>query len=48
MASFVLVPGGWHGGWYFQPPAREPRRRGHEALALTLTGIGDPNHLLNG
>jgi hypothetical protein len=21
MATFVLVPGGWHGGWYFQPLA---------------------------
>ena len=22
MATFVLVPGGWHGGWWFEPLAR--------------------------
>lgn len=46
MATFVLIPGGWHGGWYFQSLARELRRQGHEAYPLTLTGLGERSHLL--
>ena len=46
MATFVLVPGAWHGGWWFDPLARRLRRHGHEAYLLTLTGVGDRNHLL--
>ena len=40
MATFVLVPGACHGGWWFEPFARRLRRRGHEAYPLTLTGVG--------
>ncbi len=46
MATFVLIPGGWHGGWYFQSLARQLRRAGHEAYPLTLTGLGERSHLL--
>src|SRR5215217_3201414 len=46
MATFVLVPGAWHSGWWFDPLARRFRRHGHEAYLLTLTGVGDRNHLL--
>ncbi len=46
MATFVIVPGGWHGGWWFEPLARRLRRHGHEAYPLTLTGVGDRIHLL--
>src|SRR5215203_1442441 len=46
MATFVLVPGAWHGGWWFDPLARRLRRHGHEAYPLTLTGVGDRNYLL--
>lgn len=46
MTTFVLVPGGWHGGWAFDPVASRLRRRGHRVLALTLTGLGERAHLL--
>jgi len=46
MATFVLVPGPWHGGWWFELLARRLRRHGHEANLLTLAGVGDRNHLL--
>jgi pimeloyl-ACP methyl ester carboxylesterase len=48
MATFVLIPGGWHGGWYFEPLARTLREHGHTAYSVTLTGIGDRAHLLSG
>src|SRR5512142_2988322 len=44
--TFVLVPGGWHGGWWFQPLAHRLTRLGHEAFPLTLTGLGERKHLL--
>lgn len=40
MATFVLVPGAWHGGLGFELLARWPSRHGHEAYLLTLTGVG--------
>jgi pimeloyl-ACP methyl ester carboxylesterase len=46
MATFVLVPGGWHGGWYFQSFAEALRARGHRAYPITLTGLGERRHLL--
>jgi len=46
MATFVLVPGGWHGGWYFQSLAEALRARGHRAYPITLTGLGERRHLL--
>jgi pimeloyl-ACP methyl ester carboxylesterase len=46
MATFVLIPGGWHGGWYFQPLVEALRARGHRAYAVTLTGLGERRHLL--
>lgn len=45
MATYVLVPGAWHGGWYFRPIEQALRRRGHRADSLTLTGLGDRAHL---
>lgn len=33
MARFVLVHGGWHGGWCFRRLARELEDRGHEVAA---------------
>lgn len=48
MTTFVLVPGGWHGGWWLEPLARELRGRGHHAYPVTLTGLGDRHHLLTG
>jgi len=40
MATYILVPGGWHGGWYFHGFAEALRARGHRAYAITLTGLG--------
>jgi pimeloyl-ACP methyl ester carboxylesterase len=47
MSTFVLIPGGWHGGWYFQPLAEALRARGHRAYPVTLTGLGERRHLLD-
>jgi pimeloyl-ACP methyl ester carboxylesterase len=46
MATFVLVPGGWHGGWRFQSVVEALRARGHRAYPITLTGLGERRHLL--
>ena len=48
MARFVLVPGGWHGGWAFEAVSRVLAGAGHEVQALTLSGLGDePAHGVN-
>ena len=47
VATFVLVHGGGHGGWCFQPVARLLRERGHDVYAPTLTGLADREHLLS-
>jgi pimeloyl-ACP methyl ester carboxylesterase len=46
MSTFILVPGGWRGGWYFRPIADALRHQGHAAFPVTLTGLGDRAHLL--
>jgi pimeloyl-ACP methyl ester carboxylesterase len=46
VATFVLVHGGGHGGWCWQPVTRRLRARGHEVHAPTLTGLGERRHLL--
>ncbi|MEX5635170.1 alpha/beta fold hydrolase [Parafrankia sp. FMc2] len=45
MATYVLVHGGGHGGWCYQPVARLLRAAGHEVHAPTLTGVGERSHL---
>jgi thioesterase domain-containing protein len=37
--KFVMVPGGWQGGWVFDSVAAELRGRGHEVEAVTLSGL---------
>ncbi|GAA5114979.1 alpha/beta fold hydrolase [Pseudonocardia adelaidensis] len=39
MTTFVLVPGGWHGGWDYQPLTDRLRRLGHSVHAITLPGL---------
>jgi pimeloyl-ACP methyl ester carboxylesterase len=39
--TYVLIPGAWHGGWAWQPVARRLRAAGHDAVTLTLPGLGD-------
>ena len=46
MSTFVLVHGGGHGGWCYQPVARLLQRQGHVVYAPSLTGLGDRSHLL--
>jgi pimeloyl-ACP methyl ester carboxylesterase len=47
MATYVLVHGGGHGGWCWQPVARILRAEGHEVYTPTLTGLGERAHLLS-
>jgi hypothetical protein len=44
MATFVLVPGGWHGGWDFRPITDRLRARGQVVHELTLSGVGERSH----
>jgi pimeloyl-ACP methyl ester carboxylesterase len=44
---FVLVHGGWHGGWCWRDTARHLRSLGHEAFTPTLIGLGERSHLLS-
>jgi pimeloyl-ACP methyl ester carboxylesterase len=46
MATFVLVHGGWHGGWCWKEVAALLRAAGHEVWTPTLTGLGERAHLL--
>ena len=45
--NFVLVHGGWHGGWCWRRVADRLRQRGHIVFTPTLTGLGERSHLLN-
>ncbi len=45
MATFVIVHGGWGGGWEWTPVARRLRQRGHDVFTPTLTGLGEREHL---
>jgi len=47
MATYVLVHGGGHGGWCYQPVARIMRAQGQEIHTPTLTGLGEREHLLS-
>ena len=40
MATFVLVHGGWGGGWEWRPVADRLTAAGHVAYRPTLTGLG--------
>jgi pimeloyl-ACP methyl ester carboxylesterase len=47
MATYVLVHGGGHGGWCYQPVARLLQAQGHTVYAPSLTGLGEREHLLS-
>lgn len=38
--TYVLIPGGWHGGWSWRPVAKRLRAANHRAITLTLPGLG--------
>jgi pimeloyl-ACP methyl ester carboxylesterase len=46
LGTFVLVHGGWHGGWCWRDVSRTLRAAGHAVWAPTLTGLGERAHLL--
>lgn len=41
-SNIVLVPGAFHGGWYYSPMAKELRASGHNVFTISLTGLGGP------
>jgi pimeloyl-ACP methyl ester carboxylesterase len=43
--TYVLVHGGWQGGWSYRRVARLLRKAGHEVYTPTLTGLGERSHL---
>jgi pimeloyl-ACP methyl ester carboxylesterase len=45
MATFVLVHGGWGGGWEWRLVADLLQQAGHIAHRPTLTGLGERRHL---
>ena len=45
MATYVLVPGAWLGGWAWHEVAETLRDDGHEVYPVTLTGLGERVHL---
>lgn len=47
MTTFVLVHGGWHGGWCWDGAARRLRGAGHRVIAPTLTGLAERAHLID-
>lgn len=46
MANFLLVHGAWHGAWCWRDVTQALVRAGHQAHAVTLTGLGERAHLL--
>jgi pimeloyl-ACP methyl ester carboxylesterase len=41
MATFVLVPGAWLGGWAWEAVTARLRNAGHEVYPVSLTGLGE-------
>jgi pimeloyl-ACP methyl ester carboxylesterase len=47
LVTFVLVPGAWWGGWAWGRVNPLLEKRGHEAVPITLTGMGERVHLVS-
>jgi pimeloyl-ACP methyl ester carboxylesterase len=47
LAAYVLVHGGWRGGWVWTRVAKRLRQDGHDVFTPTMTGLGERSHLLN-
>lgn len=45
MTTFVLIHGGWDGGWAWRAIATTLRTAGHDVYTPTLTGSGERVHL---
>ena len=47
MTDFVLIHGGWHGGWCWHTVQTRLRARGHRVFAPSLTGLAERRHLID-
>lgn len=47
MATYLLIHGGFSGGWVWREVANRLRAAGHEVFTPTLTGLGERVHLAN-
>jgi pimeloyl-ACP methyl ester carboxylesterase len=47
MATFLMVPGAWLGGWCWRSVAADLRAAGHRVIGATLTGLGERAHLMS-
>jgi pimeloyl-ACP methyl ester carboxylesterase len=47
MANYVLVHGGWHGGWCWRETEDVLRAKGHRVFCPTMTGLGERSHLID-
>jgi pimeloyl-ACP methyl ester carboxylesterase len=45
LATYVLVPGAWLGGWAWRDVTPRLRASGHDVYPMTLTGLGERVHL---
>jgi len=45
MATYLLIHGGFSGGWVWRDVANRLRSAGHEVFTPTLTGLGERAHL---
>ncbi|MET1029011.1 MAG: alpha/beta hydrolase [Dongiaceae bacterium] len=43
--TYVLIHGGWHGGWVWRDVAAGLRAAGHDVTTPTLTGLGERRHI---
>lgn len=41
MATFILIAGGWQGGWVYQKVEDLLSARGHAVVPITLSGLGE-------
>lgn len=44
--AFVLVHGGWRGGWCWRRVSDLLEKQGHKVFTPTLTGLGERSHLI--
>jgi pimeloyl-ACP methyl ester carboxylesterase len=47
LVDIVLVPGSYHGAWYYAPIIPALQATGHRVFGVTPTGLGDRRHLTN-
>lgn len=47
MANIVLVPGAYHGGWYYSAILPQLRAEGHDVFTITLSGLDGPRDRLH-